>query len=146
MDIQPLDDRLSVTAQPRLEELDQLAAQGFRTIISNRPRGESEDQPDPAALKARAESLGMHWHEIPVEPGNYSQADIDHFAEVLDEAPKPILGFCRTGKRVAHLWAFSQAPRWPLAQLIDNAQAAGYDLTPLREQLAQQANQSGNQE
>ncbi|BBI65710.1 hypothetical protein HSBAA_PA_3130 (plasmid) [Vreelandella sulfidaeris] len=39
MDIKPLDDRLYVTAQPRLDELEQLAEQGFRTIISNRPRG-----------------------------------------------------------------------------------------------------------
>ena len=42
MDIKPLDDRLYVTAQPRLDELEQLAEQGFRTIISNRPRGESD--------------------------------------------------------------------------------------------------------
>ena len=66
MEIKPLDDRLFVTAQPRLDELEQLAEQGFRTIISNRPRGESDDQPDPDALKAKAESLGMVWHEVPI--------------------------------------------------------------------------------
>ncbi|MCG7600868.1 sulfur transferase domain-containing protein [Halomonas sp. McH1-25] len=42
MDIKRLDDRLSVTEQPRLDELEQLAAKGFRTILSNRLRGESE--------------------------------------------------------------------------------------------------------
>ncbi|WP_373419422.1 hypothetical protein [Salinicola salarius] len=43
MDIKSLNVRLSVTAQPRLDELEQLAAQGFGMILSNRPRGESED-------------------------------------------------------------------------------------------------------
>ena len=144
MDIKPLDERLSVTAQPRLEGLDQLADQGFRTIISNRPRGESEDQPDPAALKSKAESLGMVWHEVPVKPGEYSQADIDAFAQGVNESPGPVLGFCRTGKRVAHLWALSQAPHRPVPELIEAAQSAGYDLKPLQERLEQQANQESS--
>jgi sulfide:quinone oxidoreductase len=142
MDIKSLDSRLSVTAQPRLDELEQLAAQGFGTILSNRPRGESEDQPDPDDLKAKAQSLGMAWHEIPVKPGEYSQADIENFAHVLDSAPGRVLGFCRSGKRVAHLWALSQSAHRPVPELIEAARAAGYDLEPLRERLEQQASQA----
>lgn len=142
MDIKPLDDRLYVTAQPRLDELEQLAEQGFRTIISNRPRGESDDQPDPETLKAKAESLGMAWHEVPVKPGEYAKADIDAYADVLHSSKAPVLGFCRTGKRVAHLWALSLAPRRPVSELIASANAAGYDLEPLRDRLEQQANQA----
>lgn len=144
MDIKPLDERLSVTAQPRLDELEQLAAQGFGTILSNRPRGESEDQPDPDALKAKAESLGMVWHEVPVKPGEYTHADIENFAHVLSSSPGPVLGFCRSGKRVAHLWALSQAAHRPVPELIEAAQSAGYDLEPLRERLEQQANQANS--
>ena len=147
MNIKPLDDRLSVTAQPRIEELDQLAEQGFRAIISNRPRGESEDQPDPEALKAKAESLGMAWHEIPVKPGKYSQQDIAAFTEALESSPAPVIGFCRTGTRVAHLWAYSQAPHRPVSELVSAAKSAGYDLEPLRESLENQTNQANsNQE
>lgn len=139
MNIKKLDERLSVTAQPSLEDIDALAEHGFRTILSNRPRGESEDQPNMQVLKDKAESLGMAWHEIPVKPGEYSQADIEAFAETLQSSPAPILGFCRTGKRVAHLWAYSQAPHRPVSELVDVAGAAGYDLTPLRDSLEQQA-------
>ncbi|MAM60003.1 MAG: TIGR01244 family phosphatase [Maritimibacter sp.] len=139
MNIKKLDERLSVTAQPSLEDIGALAEHGFRSIVSNRPRGESEDQPNMQVLKDKAESLGMVWHEIPVKPGEYSQADIEAFAETLQSSPAPILGFCRTGKRVAHLWAYSQAPLRPVSELVDVAGAAGYDLTPLRGSLEQQA-------
>lgn len=139
MNVNKLDERLSVTAQPSIEDINVLAEQGFRTIVSNRPRGESEDQPDMQALKDKAEALGMVWHEIPVKPGEYSPADIESFAETLQSSPAPILGFCRTGKRVAHLWAYSQAPHRPVSELMDAASAAGYDLTPLRGSLEQQA-------
>ncbi|MCG7600867.1 sulfur transferase domain-containing protein [Halomonas sp. McH1-25] len=82
----------------------------------------------------------MAWHEVPVKPGEYTQTDIENFAHVLNGSPGPVLGFCRTGKRVAHLWALSQAPYRPVSELVEAAQSAGYDLEPLRERLEQQAN------
>lgn len=143
MDIKRLDDRLSVTAQPSLEDIETLAREGYRSIISNRPRGETEDQPNMQVLKEKAESLGMVWREIPVKPGEYSEADIDAFAEVLESSPAPIVGFCRTGKRVSHLWAYSQAPECPIPELMQAAQMAGHDLEPLRADLQRHADEKG---
>ncbi|WP_166259215.1 TIGR01244 family sulfur transferase [Marinobacter salicampi] len=139
MDIRKLDERLSVTAQPSLEEIDQLADKGFRTIISNRPRGETEDQPDMQALQERAEALEMVWREIPVKPGEYSDQDVENFTQVLKSVPTPAVGFCRTGKRVAHLWALSEAPRCPIPELMEAAHAAGFGLEPLKEELEHHA-------
>lgn len=138
MDIKPLDDRLSVMAQPTEEDLERLAERGYRTVISNRPRGEDDAQPDPERLRTKAEALGMNWKEVPVKPREYSQQDIDSFARALDDAPSPVVGFCRTGMRVAHLWALSKAPHWSLSELQASAEAAGYDLGPLREDLVRQ--------
>tara|TARA_R100000322_G_scaffold62568_1_gene38824 strand:+ start:97 stop:657 length:561 start_codon:yes stop_codon:yes gene_type:complete len=143
VDIKQLDERLSVTAQPGLDDLETLAQAGYRTIISNRPRGESEDQPDMRALQAKAEALGMVWREIPVRPGEYSQQDIDAFAQVLEVSPAPMIGFCRTGRRVSHLWAFSQAPQCPIADLMAAAQSAGHDLEPLKSDLQRYAREKG---
>ena len=69
MDIKQLDQNYSVTAQPAIADIEELASAGFRTIIASRPRNETEDQPDTDALKSKAEQLGMTWYEIPVEPG-----------------------------------------------------------------------------
>ncbi|WP_373419424.1 beta-lactamase hydrolase domain-containing protein [Salinicola salarius] len=93
-------------------------------------------------MKGKAESLGMVWHQVPVKPGEYSQADIEEFEYILSNSHGPILGFCRSGKRVAHLWALSQAAHRPVPELIEAAQSAGYDLEPLRERLEQQASQA----
>lgn len=138
MDVKPLDDRLSVMAQPTEEDLERLAEEGYKAVISNRPRGEEESQPDPDRLRAKAESLGMVWWEVPVKPKEYSQQDIDAFAQALDAIPSPVVGFCRTGMRVAHLWALAKAPHWSLPELYASAEAAGYDLAPIREELARQ--------
>ncbi|WP_404362800.1 TIGR01244 family sulfur transferase [Marinobacter sp.] len=139
MEIKQLDERLSVTAQPGYEDIETLAKEGYRTIISNRPRGETSDQPDMEALKEKAESLGMTWREIPVNPGEYSEADIDAFAEVLESAPAPIIGFCRTGMRASHLWAYSQAPTCSIEDLLKAAESAGHDLEPLKNDLKRHA-------
>ena len=62
MDIKQLDERFSVTAQPGIDDIEQLANAGFRTIIASRARNETDDQPDTQTLKNKAESLGMTWY------------------------------------------------------------------------------------
>lgn len=135
MDIKPLDKNLSISAQPGIDDIEQLAKAGFRTIIASRPRNETDDQPDTETLKNKAESLGMTWYEIPVEPGKYAPEDIEAFASALQSSTDPILGYCRTGKRATHLWAYASAAHYPVADLLSKAGAAGYDLQPLRDDL-----------
>jgi len=81
MDIKQLDERFSVTAQPGIDDIEQLENAGFRTIIASRARNETDDQPDTQTLKNKAESLGMTGYEIPDEPGKY--------------APDAYRGFCQ---------------------------------------------------
>ena len=68
------------------------------------------------------------------------QQDIAAFADALELSPTPVIGFCRTGTRVAHLWAYSQVSHRPISELVGAAKSAGYDLEPLRESLENQAN------
>lgn len=144
MDIKQLDELLSVSAQPGIDDIEQLAKEGFRTIISTRPRNETEDQPDTQVLKNKAESLGMAWHEIPVEPGNYGPKDINAFAKALQSSPAPILSYCRTGKRATHLWAYSQAHVRPIPELLKSADSAGYDLKTLEDDLLRYQSQTNS--
>ena len=135
MDIKQLDERFSVTAQPGIDDIEQLANLGFRTIIASRPRNETDDQPDTQTLKNKAESLGMTWYEIPVEPGKYAPEDIEAFASALQSSTDPVLGYCRTGKRAIHLWAYANASHHPVTDLLGKASAVGFDLEPLRGDL-----------
>jgi len=135
MDIKKIDDQYSVMAQPGIDDIEQLANAGFRTIIASRPRNETDDQPDTETLKTKAESLGITWREIPVEPGKYAPEDIEAFARALQSSTDPVLSYCRTGKRAIHLWAYANAAHHPVTDLLGKASAAGFDLEPLRGDL-----------
>lgn len=143
MDIKKVDDQFSVMAQPGIDDIEQLANAGFRTIIASRPRNETDDQPDTESLKNKAESLGITWYEIPVEPGKYAPEDIEAFAGALQLSTDPVLGYCRTGKRAIHLWAYANAAYFSVADLLGKASAVGYDLEPLRSDLETYRDQVG---
>ncbi len=123
------------------EDLDEVARQGYRAVICNRRPGEADDHPDDAVLSTRATELGLEWHCIPVTPGEYSEADIEAFRQAVDSLPKPILAFCKTGKRAVHLWAHvrSKAPGCDIPALLAAAHRAGYDLEDRRSALEKTA-------
>lgn len=61
-------------------------------------------------------------------------------AEAL-AAPGPKLAYCRSGNRSTVLWALARAGQEPVADLLQTAARAGYDLSgvrPLIESLARQ--------
>lgn len=135
MDIRPLDETLSASPQIAPEDLPALAAQGFRAVISNRPDGESPDQPSAAELRGAAEAAGLAFAHVPVVGGAISDQDVADFREALATLPEPVLGFCRTGTRTTTLWALARADGGDADQLIARAKEAGYDLAALRPRM-----------
>ena len=85
-------------------------AAGFRSIINNRPDGEGgAEQPTSAELEARALSAGLVYHHLPVSPSNHSEDDARRMSALVEASPKPVLAFCRTGKRAAALYRKGEA-------------------------------------
>lgn len=132
-----LTEQLSVAAQLNADDLAAAKAAGFRTIINNRPDGESDDQPSSAEMARLANALGLSYHHQPVISGQISDDNIDEFGRLYTAAEKPVLAFCRTGTRCTFLWALSQAPQQALQTLSDQAAGAGYDLSGLMPRLQQ---------
>ena len=58
-------------------------------------------------------------------------ADIDAFCFAMASCDKPVLAFCKSGMRAASLWALSQAGKRTTEEILREAMACGYDLTPL---------------
>ena len=81
---------LSVSDQLTEQDLGIAAAQGFKSIINNRPDGEAEDQPQSEALAAAAERLGLAYRHIPVVPGKVTDEDAAAFAQALSEVRGPV--------------------------------------------------------
>lgn len=135
MDIRPLDETLSISPQVTPEDLRSIAAQGYGSVISNRPDGETPDQPSAAEIATAAKAAGLEFRHIPVVGGAIGEADVAAFKAALADLPGPILGFCRTGARTTTLWALARKDEQPADALIATAKTVGCDLAGLKPRL-----------
>jgi len=111
MQIVPQDDRFAVAGQIAPEDLPAIAAAGYRSIICNRPDGEGgATQPTSHALRAAAHTLGLQFAFLPVKPGQITPADVERFAQLLDDLPGPVLAYCRSGNRATSLYQLARSP------------------------------------
>jgi uncharacterized protein (TIGR01244 family) len=136
MDIRRIDDRISVSPQIAPTDIAALKAQGFTTIVNNRPDGEDTAQPSGDTIAEAAASAGLAYHAIPITHAGFSHPQLDAMAAVLSEATGPILAYCRSGTRSCNLWALASAKQGgDPAQLVAAGGAAGYDLSAIRPTL-----------
>jgi uncharacterized protein (TIGR01244 family) len=95
-----------VAPQLTPDAMAEAAAAGFRSVVNNRPDFEhGPDQPTSAARQAAAEAAGLTYRFLPVDGGYQSPEEIAAFAALLQELPRPILAFCRSGARSTRLLA-----------------------------------------
>lgn len=111
MEFRQVDEHLAVSGQISAADLAQVAAAGFRSIVCNRPDGEAPDQPGFAEIAAAAQALGLPSRHIPVTGGNMQRSDAVAFADAMEELPKPVLAYCRSGARSGTLYAMAKQVR-----------------------------------
>ena len=98
MNLRQINAEYSVSPQISIEDVDQLSALGFKSIVCHRPDDEDPGQPDFDQIAARARELGIEVAHIPVV-GQPSAEAVQAMNDALDELPKPMLGYCRSGNR-----------------------------------------------
>ena len=108
MNVTRLDEKIAVAPQPRVEDLADIAAAGFRGIINNRPDKEEPGQPSSAEIAAEARRVGLSYWHIPIRPGEATADDARKFAEATRNADGPVLAYCRSGSRARQLWQLAQ--------------------------------------
>ncbi len=135
MDIRNINDSISVSPQIRLDDTHELARLGFRSIISSRPDGEEDGQPNAESICMAAAGAGLEFRHIPVIASSITERDITLFADAMKDLPRPILAFCRSGTRAAMLWALSEAADKDADTALAATRSAGYDLERLRPRL-----------
>lgn len=128
MEIKTINAEISVAPQIMPDEVQKLADQGFRALICNRPDGEAADQPNFSEIEAAAKKAGLEIRNLPIVSGKVSDQDAADFGAAMQELPRPILAYCRTGTRSATLWSLSQANRMSVADILAATKAAGYDM------------------
>lgn len=131
MDLRQLEPEIFVSPQIRPEELPELARQGFRVLINNRPDAEVGPAEDSRAMRKAAEAAGMEYREVPFVPGQITPEMVEAQAGALS-LPGRKIAYCRSGNRSAALWALVRAGEVPTEDLLATAARAGYDLSGIR--------------
>lgn len=109
---------------------------GFKTLLNNRPDGEAPGQAQGGDIAAAAAAHGLAYRALPFA-GPPPPATVAALSELLDQAPGPVLAYCRSGTRSIMAWAMAQALTGarPVDELITLAREAGYDLAGTRAAL-----------
>ncbi|WP_417814497.1 TIGR01244 family sulfur transferase [Thalassospira alkalitolerans] len=128
MEPRKISEALSVSPQIAIADVAEIKRLGFRSVICNRPDGEGADQPSFDEIKAEAEAAGLVTRYIPIVAGKVRDEDAADFGRALDELPKPVFGYCRTGTRSATLWSLSQASILDTSEILRATKSAGYDM------------------
>lgn len=137
MDLRKITDDFSVSPQIECEDVADIAAAGFRSILCNRPDGEEFGQCAYDAVAEAAEAAGLAVRSVPIVSGMLSEADLAAFRAALDEMPKPILAYCRSGTRCTMLWSMTSFGDLGADEIVKATSAAGYDMSGLMRQMQQ---------
>lgn len=101
---------ICVAPQLTPDAMAEAARAGFRSVVNNRPDFEfGPDQPTNASIEAAARAAGLEYRFLPVAGSYQTPEQIAAFARLLEELPRPILAFCRSGNRSANLYVQTQA-------------------------------------
>ena len=123
-------DRISVSPQIALADVEAAARQGFRMIINNRPDGEDPAQPPSRDFEAAAAQAGLAYAHLPVR-GGPTPEQVETQRRLIAQANGPVLAFCRSGTRSIVTWALGEALSGDRSrdELIGLGRDAGYDLS-----------------
>lgn len=103
--IRRLAENFSATAQVAREDVADIAAAGYKSMICNRPDGEAGPaQPTHEEIAQAAREFGIEFAYVPVVPGKITPDDVDKFRAALAALPAPVLAYCRTGNRSSQLY------------------------------------------
>ncbi len=105
LDLTHLSPEFATAGQLRPEDMTEVAALGFRSVIDNRPDGEEGPaQPASTQLQEAARQAGLAFVYQPVVGSELDLDDVHAFAAHLDALPAPVLAFCRSGARSQYLY------------------------------------------
>lgn len=115
---------IAIAGQPTEAQLDEIAALGYRSVISIRAPDEiSWDE------KAAVTSRGMRFGQVPVRPDLIDVGTLARIRALLDPEqgglPGPVFFHCASGNRVSLVWGMLEAGERPDAEIVEIARQSG---------------------
>ena len=105
-----LSETCAVSSQIQPSDVAAIAAEGFTTIVCNRPDGEDFGQPAASAVAAECEAQDIAFHFIPIDRSGLTMEMVEGFQQAVSESKGPVFLYCRSGQRSSVLWQASGSP------------------------------------
>lgn len=129
----------AVTGALQPADFPEIAALGFKSVLSNLPDGESSKYPSSTEEAELAKAAGLSFRYVPaIKSEVFSDQVVDGVGQALAELEGPVLAHCASGLRSAIAWAAAAARTQPADCVIAALKNASYDLAALRDELEDQ--------
>jgi uncharacterized protein (TIGR01244 family) len=124
--LKKINDELTVAGQLTPEQFQQAAQEGFKSVLNLRSHDEQGFMSDE---QQQAETAGLEYFNIPVNPNAISEELTTEVLKQIDELPKPALIHCASGMRAGAMAFMNLATRQGLTpeQVFEKAAEAGFD-------------------
>ncbi len=110
MTVYRLSDTCAVSSQIQPGDIAAIAADGFTTIICNRPDGEDTGQPTASEVAAECEAHGVSFALILIDRNGLTMDMVEKFRRAVAISEGLVLAYCRSGQRSSVLWQASGSP------------------------------------
>ncbi|QCG99116.1 phosphatase (plasmid) [Azospirillum sp. TSA2s] len=106
-----VDDRFTIEmAPPTAGRVEELAREGYRSVVNLRAPGEQGEILSPSEEGEIARRHGLEYVSIPVSPQDMNEAMAERFEREVSRLPGPVAIHCASGKR-AGLFTFLHVAR-----------------------------------
>jgi uncharacterized protein (TIGR01244 family) len=124
-----INERITVGGQPSEDELKQLAADGFKTIVNLRTKNEEGLRLSPDAEGEQVRELGMEYVHFPVSRDQMSPELEDEFRQRLPSFTPPVFVHCGSGKRAGAFVVMDKAIKegWSGEDTLRQAEEMGFE-------------------
>ncbi len=143
MDARMLTPDYSVSPQILPEDMADIAARGFATVICNRPDAEVPPDIQADVMAEAAAKAGLAFHVLPLTHQTMTPENVARQRALIEGSQGPVLAYCASGTRCSVIWALGEAGHSPVDQVLAATRAAGYALDNLRPTLELAARQAG---
>ncbi|MCD9147558.1 TIGR01244 family sulfur transferase [Pseudophaeobacter flagellatus] len=140
MDARVITPRYAVSPQISVEDMPAILAEGYKTVICNRPDAEVPPSHQAAAIQAAAEAAGLTFHALPLTHQTMTPENVAKQRAFYEASPGPVLAYCASGTRCSVVWSLGVAADMSPDEILGKTSAAGYDLAGLRPALEAIAN------
>jgi len=126
----------AVTGGLQPADFTQIAAAGFKSILSNLPDGESSAYPTSRQEAEEAARAKLGFRHVPTTKADlFTDRVVDGVGAALRELPGPVLAHCASGMRSAVAWAAAAARVQPAEYVLAALKTAGFNLDAVRDEL-----------